>query len=107
MKNPPSKSKIVFVSSFPPTQCGIATFTEDLTNAITHVFGESLVCEICDLTDKPKSAKNIAYTLNPKIKEDYISVAQEINKDNAVKLFIFNMNLACLAGNMEIICPRF
>ncbi|MDO9594703.1 MAG: glycosyltransferase [Lutibacter sp.] len=86
MKNPPSKSKIVFVSSFPPTQCGIATFTEDLTNAITHVFGESLVCEICDLTDKPKSAKNIAYTLNPKIKEDYIRVAQEINKDNAVKL---------------------
>ncbi|MFO7673033.1 MAG: glycosyltransferase [Lutibacter sp.] len=86
MKNPPPKSKIVFVSSFPPTQCGIATFTEDLTNAITHVFGESLVCEICDLTDKPKSAKNISYTLNPKVKEDYIRVAQEINKDNAVKL---------------------
>ena len=86
MKNPPTKSKIVFVSSFPPKQCGIATFTEDLTNAITHIFGESLACEICDLTDKPKSAKNIAYTLNPKIKEDYKRAAQEINKDNAVKL---------------------
>lgn len=86
MKNSVSKSKIVFVSSFPPTQCGIATFTQDLTNAIAHVCGESIECVICDLTDKPKSAKNISFTLNPKIKEDYKRVALEINKDNSIKL---------------------
>ena len=86
MKNPPAKSKVVFVSTFPPTQCGIATFTQDLTSALTNIFGESLECVICDLTDKPKSAKNIFYTLNPKIKEDYKKAAQEINKDDAIKL---------------------
>ncbi|MFZ2431213.1 MAG: glycosyltransferase [Lutibacter sp.] len=86
MKNPPSKSKVVFVSTFPPTQCGIATFTQDLTSAITNIFGESLECAICDLTDKPKSAKNISFILNPKIKEDYKKVAQEINKDDAIRL---------------------
>lgn len=86
MKNPPSKSKVVFVSTFPPKQCGIATFTQDLTSAITNIFGESLECIICDLTDKPQSAKNISFTLNPKIKEDYKKVAQEINKDNAIRL---------------------
>lgn len=86
MTNPPYKSKIVFMTTFPPTQCGIATFTQDLTNAITHVFGESLACVICDLTDKPKNAKNISFTLNPKIKEDYKRVALEINKDNSIKL---------------------
>ena len=86
MKNPPSKSKVVFISTFPPTQCGIATFTQDLASVITNIFGESLACVICDLTDKPKSDKNISYTLNPKIKEDYKRVAQEINKDSAVKL---------------------
>lgn len=74
------------MTTFPPTQCGIATFTQDLTNAITHVFGKSLECVICDLTDKPKSAPNISYTLNPKIKEDYQRVALEINKDDSIKL---------------------
>ncbi len=86
MKNPPAKCKIVFMTTYPPTQCGIATFTQDLTNAIAHVFGESLECVICDLTEKPKSAPNISYTLNPKIKEDYRRVALEINKDNSIKL---------------------
>ncbi len=86
MKNPPSKSKIVFMTTFPPTQCGIATFTQDLTNAITNVFGEAIKCVICDLTDKPKSDKNISYSLNPKIKAEYKRVAQEINEDKAVRL---------------------
>jgi glycosyltransferase involved in cell wall biosynthesis len=86
MKNSTSKSKVVFMTTYPPTQCGIATFTQDLTNAITQVFGESLECVICDLTDKPKSDKNISYSLNPKIKADYKRVALEINNDNSIKL---------------------
>lgn len=86
MKNPPIKSKIVFMSTFPPTQCGIATFTQDLTTAINNVFGEAIDCVICDLTENPKNSPDIFYTLNPNVKEDYISVAQQINKDNSVKL---------------------
>ena len=86
MQNPPVKPKIVFMSTFPPTQCGIATFTQDLTTAIHNVFGESVDCVICDLTENPKNSPDILYTLNPNVKKDYVNVAQQINKDNSVKL---------------------
>lgn len=36
------RSKIVFLSTFPPTECGIATFTKDLIAALTKGFGGSI-----------------------------------------------------------------
>ena len=86
MKNSASKSKIVFVSTFPPTQCGIATFTYDLITAINNVCGQTVECVICNITNESKVVDNASFTLNPKIKEDYKRVAQEINKDNSIKL---------------------
>ncbi|TSC54213.1 MAG: Glycosyltransferase [Microgenomates group bacterium LiPW_16] len=41
-----SKSWIVCLSTFPPRQCGIATFTADLTNAIDQMFGPSVKSKI-------------------------------------------------------------
>ena len=52
MKKIVSKYKIVFLSTFPPTQCGIATFTQDTITAITNIFGQTVTCVICDLTQK-------------------------------------------------------
>lgn len=84
MKNR-TKSKIVFLSTFPPTECGIATFTTDLINAIAKGFGSSLDPVCCDITTARKSS-NCDYQLNPKHKNDYHRVAEEINKDSDVKL---------------------
>jgi len=80
------KPKIVFISTFPPTHCGIATFTQDLTAAINTVFGDSVDCVICELTDKPVTVKKNRYILSPKNKTDYKRIAIEINKDNSIKL---------------------
>ncbi|MGO4822194.1 MULTISPECIES: glycosyltransferase [unclassified Flavobacterium] len=79
------RSKIVFLSTFPPTECGIATFTKDLIAALSNGFGESIEPLLCNLTTKPASA-NVDFVLNPHLKEDYIKVAQEINKDSLIKL---------------------
>ncbi|WP_372767132.1 glycosyltransferase [Lutibacter sp.] len=86
MKNSVSKSKVVFVSSFPPTQCGIATFTQDLMTAINNSFNQTIKCVVCNLTDKPIISSIIPFSLNPKIKEEYKSTALRINNDTSVKL---------------------
>jgi len=78
--------KILFLSTFPPTQCGIATYTQDSINAITDVFGETLACEICDISDKTTVNEHARFTINPKIKADYSRIAREINRDNTIKL---------------------
>ena len=99
MKTISNKSKIVFLSTFPPTQCGIATYTQDTIKGITNVFGKSIKCEICELVDKPKENPTQAYTLNTKNRDEYRTVAEEINKDENVKLVHIQHEFGLFAGN--------
>ena len=94
-----TKSKIIFMSTYPPTQCGIATFTMDSIKGIDDVYGKSVTCEICELVDKPKENPTQAYTLNTKNKEEYAKVAEQINEDEAVKLVHIQHEFGLFGGN--------
>jgi glycosyltransferase involved in cell wall biosynthesis len=99
MKTISNKSKIVFLSTFPPTQCGIATYTQDTIKGITDVFGKSVTCAICELVDKPKTNQTQAFTLNTRDKGEYAKVAEEINKDKSVKLVHIQHEFGLFGGN--------
>lgn len=99
MKTISNKSKIVFLSTFPPTQCGIATYTQDTIKGINDVYGKSITCEICELVDKPKENPTEAYTLNTRNREEYAKVAAEINKDENVKLVHIQHEFGLFGGN--------
>jgi glycosyltransferase involved in cell wall biosynthesis len=98
MKTRDTKSKIIFLSTFPPTQCGIATYTEDSINAINKVYGKSISCEICELTDKINPNTKSGYVLNTKNRDEYKKVALEINKDDAVKLIHIQHEFGLFGG---------
>ena len=78
-------SKVVFVSTAPPTQCGLATYTDDLINALTNTF-EKIECVYCKISNTSEEFSKNGFTLNYEEKEDYRRVAQEINADDTVKL---------------------
>jgi len=99
MKTISNKSKIVFLSTFPPTQCGIATYTQDTIKGITDVFGKSVSCQICELVDSPKEKPTQAFTLNTKDKKEYAKVAEAINKDKSVKLVHIQHEFGLFGGN--------
>ncbi|SHG34921.1 Glycosyltransferase involved in cell wall bisynthesis [Flavobacterium segetis] len=86
MKTVATKSKIVFLSTYPPTQCGIATFTQDTINAINKIYGKSITCEICEITFNELGNLDSAYHLQSKDKDAYKKVAALINEDDDVKL---------------------
>ncbi|WP_456311952.1 glycosyltransferase [Pseudomonas shirazensis] len=99
MKAITNKSKIVFLSTFPPTQCGIATYTQDTIKGITDVFGKSIACEICELVDTPNTNSTQAFTLNTKDRADYTRVAQDINADENVKLVHIQHEFGLFGGS--------
>jgi glycosyltransferase involved in cell wall biosynthesis len=81
--------KVICIGNFPPRQCGIATFTENLVNAILNasvVHCESLDIEVIAMNDCGQS-----YAYPPIVKEiirhnvmdDYIRVAGYINHSGA------------------------
>lgn len=99
MKTISNKSKIVFLSTFPPTQCGIATYTQDTIKGINSVFSKSIDCEICELVNEPKANPTEAFTLNTRDKEEYTKVAEQINKDKSVKLVHIQHEFGLFGGN--------
>ena len=99
MKTIPTKSKIIFMSTFPPTQCGIATYTQDTIKGINDVYGNSITCEICDLVKIPVENPTQAFTLNTTDRNDYTRVANEINNDDTVKLVHIQHEFGLFGGN--------
>lgn len=99
MKTISNKSKIVFLSTFPPTQCGIATYTQDTIKGIMDVYGKSITCEICELVKEPQAKSKQAYTLNTTNRDEYTKVAAEINEDENVKLIHIQHEFGLFSGN--------
>ncbi|MBK0369897.1 glycosyltransferase [Flavobacterium agrisoli] len=86
MKTITPKSKIVYLSTFPPTQCGIATFTEDTLRAITQIYDKSIRCEICEITFNGEASDLADYHIPSKDQAAYSRVAEAINQDPEVEL---------------------
>ncbi len=89
ISNKQDKSLIVFISTFPPRQCGIATFTADLTNIVDQMFGPLIESKIVamnmnDISHLPYSDKVIFQISQPN-KKDYINAALRLNQLEKVK----------------------
>lgn len=86
MKILPIKSKIIFLSTYPPTHCGIATYTQDTIHAIEKIYNKSIRCEVCEITFAGEARNDSAYHLPSKLRRAYVEVASKINLDAEVKL---------------------
>jgi polysaccharide biosynthesis protein PslF len=75
----------IYISSYIPRKCGIATYTKDLTMAINHINPYSKA-EICALV-KPEDNINYGSEVKIRIKQNeigsYIKAADYINKSKA------------------------
>ena len=81
---------ILYVSTFPPRQCGLATFTQDLTNAMDKEFNPGIKSRILAINDSNIAMFNYPFKtvrqINEDEMEDYLISAQEINKASGIKL---------------------
>lgn len=81
--------KMLIVSSYPPRECGLATFSNDIVNSVKKVFGNTLPIEVCALQNKKhqfKYGKEVKYTVSTSSTEDYRLVAEKINERNDIGL---------------------
>ena len=86
----PKNPSIIYMGSFPPRECGIATFTQDLTNAINKEFNPTIKSKILAINDNGTSIYNyprkVVMQINETEMEDYINRAYEINRCGDIKL---------------------
>lgn len=84
-------AEILFITSYPPRECGIATYSQDLIKALHNKFSNSLAIKVCAL--EPEGANytypdEVKYILKPSIASEYYKLALEINKDRRIKIVL-------------------
>ncbi len=97
------KSWIVYLSTFPPRECGIATFTRDLSDAFNDLFSPEIESKIValnigDVTRLPYGKEVIAEISQSSL-EDYVTVAQKLNAMPQVKLVAIQHEFGIFGGN--------
>jgi hypothetical protein len=83
--------EILCLTSYPPRECGIATFSNDLIQAIHHKFGYSYVIKVCALESKEEKhnyPSAVKYKLDTSEASDYVRIADTINADTAISLVL-------------------
>lgn len=94
-------SKICFLSNFPPKECGIATFTKDLVNAMDKSYNAKLKSQVIALneeTDFYNYDHRVVMQINKEDIEDYIIKAKEINKSNKIKIVSIQHEFGIFGG---------
>jgi glycosyltransferase involved in cell wall biosynthesis len=78
--------KLGFISSFPPRECGIATFTQNLINAIhddsNFEKNDTVVIAMNDFKNDYEYSPEVVFTINQENQQDYIKAADFINDSN-------------------------
>ena len=84
-----NQSEILFITSYPPRECGIATYSQDLIKSLVNKFGNSLSIKVCALESNGITypyPKEVKYILKTSVAKDYEKLALRINRDQDIKL---------------------
>ncbi len=96
------ESIILFVGTYPPRECGIATFTRDLTDAIDKKFSPFLKTKILAINNNGVNIynypKKVIHQISDTNLDDYIIKAKIINNDDSIKLISIQHEFGIFGG---------
>ena len=84
-------AEILVITSYPPRECGIATYSQDLIKALNNKFSNSLSIKVCALESGASNfiyPKEVIYTLKTSLSAEYEKLAVKINNNKGIKLVL-------------------
>ena len=98
----PNRPQVCFLGTYPPKECGIATFTKDLSNAMIQKFKPEIDFKIVALSDDANIYnydKQVVMEINKDDIDDYITRAKEINENEEIKLISIQHEFGIFGGD--------
>ncbi|MDD5156294.1 MAG: glycosyltransferase, partial [Candidatus Omnitrophica bacterium] len=94
--------QIIYFSTFPPSECGIATFTADLTAAMEDLLEPAIESRVAavnlDDISRYRYSKKVIFQMNQYSEQEYIKTAENINAIKGVKLVNIQHEFGIFAG---------
>jgi len=102
-KYTPNMAEILVISSYPPRECGIATYSQDLIKALNNKFSNSFSIKVCAL-EYGKSdfayPDEVKYTLDTTSHVlNYMKLVQKINDDNRIQVVVIEHEFGLFNGH--------
>jgi len=83
--------EILVITSYPPRECGIATYSQDLIKSLNNKFSNSLSIKVCALESGETNfpyPEEVKYILKTSISGEYEKLALNINNDDRIKIVL-------------------
>ena len=92
---------ILYMATYPPRECGIATYTEDLCNAMDDKFNPKIESKIVAMDHNALNhtyPDKVIFNIDQDNIQEYINVAKEINEMESVKLLNIQHEFGIFGG---------
>lgn len=94
---------ITYIGTFPPRECGIATFTKDLITAMDDKFSPSIKSKIIVMNNRENNidyshTNNVLFEIIDEDLSSYIEVAKKINSNDKIKLINIQHEFGIFGG---------
>jgi glycosyltransferase involved in cell wall biosynthesis len=83
--------EILFITSYPPRECGIATYSQDLINVIDTKFGKSFSIKVCALETNNENYTyddRVSHVLETTNSASYQILTDKINHNEKIKIVV-------------------
>lgn len=94
--------EILFITTFPPRECGIATYSQDLIQSLKAKFKNSFQIKICALesdAEKHSYIEPIKYLLNTDESDAFNKLAIKINADDSIQMVLLQHEFGLFSKN--------
>ncbi len=91
VKKQESKPELLFITSFPSRECGIATYSQDLITSIQNKFGNSFKISVCAVengNDEYIYDTQVRFILKADQPDAYTQLAKQINANTQIQLVL-------------------
>lgn len=102
-KHTQNKTEVLVISSYPPRECGIATYSQDLIKAMNNKFSNSFNIKVCALeygSSELKYPDEVKYTLDTTSHVlNYMKLVQKINDDTRIHVVVIEHEFGLFNGH--------
>ena len=102
---------VLFMSTYPPRECGIATFTRDLSFAVEKKYSPAIKSRILAMNKNGINIYNypdeVMYQISDTDVDDYVRVAKEINGNPRIKIICIQHEFGIFGGEYGCYLIKF